>query len=50
MKREYINNFTGEVYTSLIHAIRTVFSDMKHYPKCRTWKMWNIRRLQEGRI
>lgn len=40
----YVNNFTGELYTSVWHAIRTIIEDMYYFPQCRTWKMLNIRR------
>lgn len=37
-----INNYTGEIYKSVFHAIRTIIGDMKVYPKCRTFKMFNL--------
>lgn len=37
-----VNNYTGEVYLNLFHAIVTIASDMKHFPKCRTIKMLNV--------
>lgn len=41
---KYINNYTGELYKNLFHAIWTIALDMIHYPKCRTIKMLNIKR------
>jgi len=38
----YINNYTGEIYTGIIEAIRTIIEDMKHFEACRTIKMFNI--------
>lgn len=38
----WINNFTGEVYNSLRHAVVTVIRDMIRYPACRTIKMLDI--------
>ena len=40
----YMNQFTGELYISIFHAVRTIISDMIHFPQCRTWKMLNVRR------
>lgn len=42
----WINDFTGELYSSLYHAVCTIFSDMVHYPKCRTWKMFKIKQFK----
>lgn len=39
----WINNYTGELYSNLHHALVTIVSDMIHFPKCRTWQMLNIR-------
>lgn len=41
----YMNNYTGEVYDNLLHAIKTIVSDMIRYPKCRTAEMLSISRL-----
>ena len=41
---KYINNYTGEIYKNLFHAIITIISDMIHCPGCRTFKMLNISR------
>lgn len=41
----YMNNFTGELYESIPHMVRTIVSDMIHCPKCRTWKMFNISKV-----
>ena len=43
-KYRYINNFTGEVYKSLPHAISTIIKDAIHYKNCRNIKMLNIKR------
>lgn len=40
----YINNFTGEVYDNLFHAIKTIISDMAHIKSCRTLKAFSISR------
>lgn len=45
MKFKYINTYTGEVYTSLFHFLRTVISDVIHYKKCRTIKILKIEKL-----
>ena len=42
MKFKYMSLETGELYTSLAHAIITIIRDMYYYPKCRTWKMFRI--------
>ena len=42
-KYRYINNFTGEVYKSLPHAISTIIKDAIHYKNCRNIKMLNIK-------
>lgn len=42
MKREYINNYTGEIYEGIFEAIKIIIEDMKHFKKCRTIKMLNI--------
>lgn len=47
MKFRYVSNYTGEVYRDLNHALRTIISDIVHYPKCRTIKMFWISRLEE---
>ena len=44
MSYKYMNNYTGEIYRNLYHAITTIISDMIHYPGCRTLKMFNISR------
>ena len=41
----YINNYTGELYTSLWHAITSIMHDLRVFPKCRTIKMFNISRV-----
>ncbi len=40
----WYNNFTGEVYDSLVIAILTIISDMVHYRACRTTKIFDIER------
>lgn len=47
MEFMYINDYTGELYTSLFHAIKTIISDMIHFPKCRTIKMFKIKKYTE---
>ena len=42
----WINDFTGELYMNLWHAIKTIISDFLHYPKCRTWKAFKISRYK----
>lgn len=44
MSYKYLNNYTGELYKNLFHAIVSIISDMIYYPKCRTLKMLNISR------
>ncbi|MBP5311884.1 MAG: hypothetical protein J6112_03520 [Clostridia bacterium] len=46
MDYRWINNYTGEIYRSLIEAAKTIIEDMKHFPKCRTIKMLNVGRLK----
>lgn len=45
----YINNYTGELYRNLRHAIITIIRDIKFYPKCRTIKMLSVSRYREER-
>lgn len=40
-----VNNFTGELYDSIFHALKTIVSDMMHCPKCRTLKMFDLSRV-----
>lgn len=44
MNHCYVSQETGEIYKNLLHALCTIFHDMLRYPKCRTWKMFNIRK------
>ena len=46
MQFKYVNNFTGEVFTSLPKAILTVFKDIKNFPACRTVKMLSISKIK----
>ena len=46
MQHKYINNFTGEVYTSLLKAILAIFSDVINYPTCRTIKMLSVSKIK----
>lgn len=39
------NQFTGEVYRNLRHAIKTIVKDMIKCPGCRTIKMLQIKRF-----
>jgi len=54
MKKEkeckYMNEYTGVLYFSLFHAVRSIISDMIHFPKCRTLKMWRISKVKIGGI
>lgn len=36
------NNFTGEIYDNLFHAVITIIDDMIHYKSCRTPKMLSV--------
>lgn len=47
MKYRWMNNLTGELYKNLAHALKTIVSDMIHFEKCRTIKMFSISRLAE---
>lgn len=40
----WTNDFTGEVYNSLIHAMITIIHDMVKCRNCRTIKMLSIRK------
>lgn len=44
MRYCYISQETGEVYKNLLHAFRTIIKDMLHYPKCRTWRMFHVKK------
>ena len=44
MRFRYMNNCTGELYRDLRHAIKTIISDMVQYPKCRTIKMFSLKK------
>ena len=44
MKCIWISQETGEVYRSRFHMVKTIISDMVHYKKCRTWKMFNVKK------
>ena len=37
-----MNQYTGELYYSPLHALVTIISDMIHFPGCRTWKMFHV--------
>ena len=41
----WINTFTGEIYLSMVDAFKTIISDMVHIKKCRTIKMFSIRKF-----
>lgn len=41
-KFKYMNNYTGELYISLLNAFTTIIADMIHNKKCRTIKMLSI--------
>lgn len=38
----YINNYTGELYISIYHALKTVIMDFFRVPACRTLKLFSI--------
>lgn len=42
---KYINDYTGEVYTSLWEAFKTIIHDMKYYMDCKTIKMFKIKKI-----
>ena len=44
MRYLYMNNTTGEIYPNLWCAIRTIINDMIRNPRCRTIKMFNLKR------
>ena len=44
MEYRWINNFTGEVHTTFLQAIRISILDMIRCKKCRIIKMLDIRR------
>lgn len=44
----YINNFTGAVYRTRKEAIKDAFRDFKHFPKCRTIKIFSISKIKEA--
>ena len=44
MKCIWISQETGEVYRSRFHMVKTIIGDMVHYKKCRTWKMFNVKK------
>lgn len=44
-QNNYINLYTGDIYHSFTHALYSIVSDMKQYKKCRTLKMFHIKRF-----
>ena len=44
IRYRYMNNFTGELYRNIYHALYTIFTDMIRFPACRTWHMFSISR------
>lgn len=42
----WINDYTGELYNSIFHAVVTMVKDAIYYPKCRTWKAFKISRYK----
>lgn len=42
---EWINNYTGECYKSLVHAVIAIILDLIHYPVCRTLQMFSIKKV-----
>lgn len=47
-KFEYISQCTGEVYANVPHMVVSIVADMIHYPACRTWKMFNVKKEVRG--
>ena len=45
-KTMWINEFTGELYMNLWHAMTTMLADLIRCPQCRTWKFFNISRYR----
>ena len=41
----WINTLTGEIYSGIAEAIRTIISDMMHIKACRTIKMLSVKRF-----
>ena len=39
------NLYTGAIYHTFCEALIASFTDMVHYPKCRTWKIFMLGRL-----
>lgn len=46
MQYKYINNFTGEVYTSLLKATLAIFSDVINHLTCKTIKMLSVSKIK----
>jgi len=44
MKYKYVNNYTGELYSNLFSAFKCIIFDIIHYPKCRTIKIFNLKK------
>ena len=44
---KYMNQFTGELYYNIWHAITSVVADMIHFKPCRTVEMLHITRWHE---
>lgn len=40
----YISDCTSEIYVSFMHMVVTIILDMIYYPKCRTWKMFCVKK------
>lgn len=41
--QEWISDETGEIYSNIFYALKTIILDIIFCPKCRTWRMFNIR-------
>lgn len=44
-KYKWMNLETGEIYTSLFIALKNIIKDIKRYKKCRTLKMFKLKKI-----
>lgn len=42
---EWINNYTGECYKSLLHAVIAIALDLINYPVCRNPQMFSLKKI-----
>lgn len=40
---KYMNMYTGELYKSVPHMLKTIIFDMIHFKGCRTLKMFHVK-------